>query len=99
MLISFKINRSVPALVASLALLAACQSTETKQETTAATAATEAPKADSAATPKYLSQPLISDIYTADPSAHVFEGKIYIYPSHDIEAGIPENDKGDHFAM
>ncbi len=48
---------------------------------------------------QYLSQPLIRSIYTADPSAHVFKGKIYIYPSHDIDAGIPENDMGDHFAM
>src|SRR5258708_27765218 len=48
---------------------------------------------------KPISQPLTSTIYTADPSAHVFENKIYIYPSHDIDAGIPENDKGDHFAM
>lgn len=48
---------------------------------------------------KYLSQPLISSIYTADPSAHIFDGKIYIYPSHDYDAGIPENDNGDHFAM
>ena len=48
---------------------------------------------------KYLSKPLISTIYTADPSAHVFNGKIYIYPSHDIDAGIAENDNGDHFAM
>lgn len=46
-----------------------------------------------------VSQPLITNIYTADPSAHVFNGKIYIYPSHDINAGIPENDLGDHFAM
>ncbi|MDR0349686.1 MAG: glycoside hydrolase family 43 protein [Tannerella sp.] len=37
--------------------------------------------------------------YMADPSAHVFEGKIYIYPSHDRESGIPENDNGDHFNM
>src|ERR1700748_2553687 len=48
---------------------------------------------------KYLNQPLISNIYTADPSAHVFNGKIYIYPSHDIDAGVPENDNGDHFNM
>lgn len=47
----------------------------------------------------YLSEPLVTDLYTADPSAHVFEGKIYIYPSHDIEAGIAQNDNGDHFAM
>lgn len=46
-----------------------------------------------------ISQPLVSHIFTADPSAHVFNGKIYIYPSHDIDAGIPENDNGDHFAM
>jgi hypothetical protein len=48
---------------------------------------------------KAISQPLISHIYTADPSAHVFNGKIYIYPSHDIDAGIPFNDNGDHFGM
>ncbi|WPU95252.1 glycoside hydrolase family 43 protein [Mucilaginibacter sabulilitoris] len=48
---------------------------------------------------EFLTEPLIKNIYTADPSAHVFNGKIYIYPSHDIDAGIPENDNGDHFAM
>jgi Glycosyl hydrolases family 43 len=48
---------------------------------------------------KAISQPIVSNIYTADPSAHVFDGKIYIYPSHDIEAGIPFNDNGDHFGM
>lgn len=46
-----------------------------------------------------LSQPLVEHIYTADPSAHVFDGTIYIYPSHDIDAGIPFNDNGDHFGM
>jgi hypothetical protein len=46
-----------------------------------------------------ISQPLVKHIYTADPSAHVFEGKIYIYPSHDIDAGIPFTDLGDHFGM
>ena len=48
---------------------------------------------------KAVSQPLVTHIYTADPSAHVFDGKIYIYPSHDIDAGIPFNDNGDHFGM
>ena len=37
--------------------------------------------------------------YMADPSANVFNGKLYIYPSHDWESGIPENDNGDHFNM
>jgi hypothetical protein len=48
---------------------------------------------------KPISKPLITHVYTADPSAHVFENKIYIYPSHDIDSQIPENDKGDHYAM
>jgi hypothetical protein len=48
---------------------------------------------------KFLTQPLVSHIYTADPSAHVFNGRIYIYPSHDFEAGIPQDDLGSHFAM
>jgi len=30
--------------------------------------------------------PLIMDQFTADPTARVFEGKIYVYPSHDIIA-------------
>ena len=46
-----------------------------------------------------ISQPLVKHIFTADPSAHVFDGKIYIYPSHDIDAGIPFDDLGSHFAM
>ena len=46
-----------------------------------------------------ISQPLVTHIYTADPSAHFFEGKIYIYPSHDIDAGEAFDDLGSHFAM
>lgn len=46
-----------------------------------------------------LSPPLVTHIYTADPSAHAFEGRVYVYPSHDIDAGIPFNDNGDHFGM
>src|SRR5690349_20945590 len=48
---------------------------------------------------EYLSQPLVSHIYTADPSAHVFNGRIYIYPSHDTATGTPEDDLGSHFNM
>lgn len=46
-------------------------------------------------TPKYL----VPEDYMADPSVHVFDGKLYIYPSHDWESGIAENDNGDHFNM
>src|SRR5277367_4341271 len=89
----FSTAKSVFALFIAAGMLSACNSTAKK------TADADSSKADTAKKVKYLSQPLISSIYTADPSAHVFNGKIYIYPSHDINAGIPENDNGDHFAM
>jgi len=44
-------------------------------------------------------KPLITHMYTADPSAHVFNGKLYIYPSHDIESGVVRNSSGGHFDM
>lgn len=50
-------------------------------------------------TKQYLSQPLVTHIYTADPSAHVFNGRLYIYPSHDTATGTPEDDLGSHFDM
>jgi hypothetical protein len=48
---------------------------------------------------KFATTPLVNHIYTADPSAHVFNGRIYIYPSHDIESGTAEDDEGGHFDM
>ncbi|TYP74666.1 glycoside hydrolase family 43 protein [Paenibacillus methanolicus] len=44
-------------------------------------------------------EPLVKHIYTADPSAHVFEGKIYIYPSHDLDNERESNDNGDQYDM
>ena len=43
--------------------------------------------------------PLVTHIYVADPSAHVFDGRLYVYPSHDVDAGVTEGDDGEHFAM
>jgi len=57
------------------------------------------PKHLQALAERAISRPLVTDLYTADPSAHVFDGKLYIYPSHDVEGGIAFNDNGDHFAM
>ncbi|GAB3017980.1 glycoside hydrolase family 43 protein [Niabella terrae] len=48
---------------------------------------------------KAISQPLVTHLFTADPSAHVFNNRLYFYPSHDIDAGIPFDDLGSHFAM
>ena len=44
-------------------------------------------------------KPLVTHIFTADPSAHVFDGKIYIYPSHDIPHEGEDNDSGDEYRM
>ena len=40
----------------------------------------------SLAIPAFAENPLISGAFSADPSAHVFNGKIYVFPSHDIPA-------------
>lgn len=39
----------------------------------------------------YGQNPLIMDQFTADPTARVFNGKLYVYPSHDI---IPPQGEG-----
>ena len=44
-------------------------------------------------------KPLVEGIFTADPSAHVFNGKVYVYPSHDRETDIQDNDNGDQYDM
>lgn len=49
--------------------------------------------------PVQHNEPLVTHIYTADPSAHVFEDKIYIYPSHDLDHDMVSNDNGDQYNM
>ena len=44
-------------------------------------------------------EPLVTHIFTADPSAHAFGGRMFIYPSHDLDADALENDFGDQYAM
>jgi hypothetical protein len=44
-------------------------------------------------------KPFVTHIFTADPSAHSFNGRLYIYPSHDVDTGIPNNDNGDQYDM
>ncbi len=88
-----------PVLFAAFVFLVSCHNkkAETQEQATADTAPTGEQTSKSNRT--FLNKPLISDIYTADPSAHEFNNRIYIYPSHDIESNIPQNDNGDHFAM
>lgn len=49
--------------------------------------------------PVIAANPLIMDQFTADPTARVFEGKIYVYPSHDIKAPPGYKGKPDWFVM
>ncbi len=46
-----------------------------------------------------MKKPLITTIFTADPSAHVFENKLYIYPSHDLDHNNPSTQNGDQYDM
>jgi len=46
----------------------------------------------------FATNPLIMDQFTADPTARVFEGKIYLYPSHDIPAS-PGRGRTNWFVM
>ncbi len=94
-----RVGLQILAVAAAGTFLFACAGNDGEQA-----AATPAPAAAPAQQPaadasKFLTQPLVKGIYTADPSAHVFDGKIFIYPSHDIESGIPQDDLGSHFAM
>lgn len=77
-------------------LATACQSPSSENADTATTEDSVASASDS---PTFLTEPLVTDLYTADPSAHVFNNTLYIYPSHDIESGIPQDDLGSHFDM
>ena len=44
-------------------------------------------------------KPLVSHLYTGDPSARVFEGKLYIYPSHDTDRVFPSDSNGSQYQM
>ena len=46
-----------------------------------------------------MKKPLVTHIYTADPSAHVFEGRLYIYSSHDLDHDNPVTNAGDQYDM
>ena len=43
--------------------------------------------------------PIIMDQFTADPTARVFEGQVYLYPSHDIPAPPGSGARSNWFCM
>jgi hypothetical protein len=89
---------AITSIAASVIFLSACsKKEEAPPPPPAEPAKAEAPTGADPA--KFLTQPLVTEIYTADPSAHVFNGRIYIYPSHDIDSGIPSDDLGNQYDM
>ncbi len=48
---------------------------------------------------RFRNESLVHEIFIADPSAHLFNGRIYVYGSHDIDGTTPEDDLGSHFEM
>ena len=44
-------------------------------------------------------EPLVRHIFTADPSARVFDDRIYIYPSHDLPHDGEDDDEGGEYIM
>lgn len=38
----------------------------------------------------FAQNPIIKNLYSADPTARIFNGKVYVYPSHDIPPATPD---------
>ncbi|MBK9924015.1 MAG: glycoside hydrolase family 43 protein [Anaerolineales bacterium] len=83
-------------LVCVFLLLSACAPAVTATDTPKPT---DIPPTPTEEVMDIFKKPLVTNMYTADPSAHVFDGKIYIYPSHDLDHNKPETDQGDQFDM
>src|SRR5438874_2388010 len=47
----------------------------------------------------FADNPLIMDQFTADPTGRLFEGRIYIYPSHDMNNAHEARNGAGWFAM
>ena len=48
---------------------------------------------------KKVKRYLFPSDYMADPSVHVYNDRVYIYPSHDWECNNVNNDSGDEYIM
>src|SRR4051812_39433202 len=99
-MIKYKNLLPLPTLLVFALTFAGCNDDKPAQEADTAAAVESTPaKSDNSSNKEYISQPLIKNIYTADPSAHLFNGRIYVYPSHDTSTGTKEDDLGSHFDM
>ncbi|MCD9005824.1 family 43 glycosylhydrolase [Luteimonas sp. XNQY3] len=49
--------------------------------------------------PVFRHAPLVRDHFIADPSTHVFDGRIYVYGSHDVDEPPRDSEPGRGFVM
>lgn len=94
-----RLNVNVLSLAFLIVILSSCQNKKAEDQNVSSTDSLAVADSIAAIKPKPISEPLVTNIYTADPSAHIFNGKIYIYPSHDVESNVPQDDEGGHFDM
>lgn len=105
-------RKLLPAFLTFAAVLTACSESEQPQPNEQAAQEAESQNAEqapaaqesaiegAAQTEGFANQPLISHMYTADPSAHSWNGTIYIYPSHDWDnPNADTNEDGGQFDM
>lgn len=52
-----------------------------------------------AATLTFAQNPIISGQFTADPTVRLFDGRLYLYPSHDIHPSVNPIQQQDWFCM
>lgn len=93
---------SLAAALAAAFFISACDQQPPAKAASSSDKGSESPIANDSNSSKanaFIGEPLVTSIFTADPSAHVFNGRLYVYPSHDVDAGIATSDTGDHFAM
>lgn len=101
--VSKKVVGAILLTVLTIAI-SSCSNNSNTPDNTASVNGTKAEKNKDSLTveqPKLIepNKPFFKDIFFADPSAHVFNDKLYIYCSHDIDSGIQPNNDGDQYAM
>src|ERR1041385_3971089 len=99
---NINISIAIALIVPSFALfiLFACGPAKIETSPTRMSEATVVPNVPTSnVTMDIFKKPLVTNMYTADPSAHVFGGKLYIYPSHDLDHNNPPTQDGDQYDM
>jgi len=91
-------GRAFVSCVFAASLAAACHGSAPGTARSPGTSGADSPQPCSASGLP-LRQALVTNMYTADPSAHVFENRLYVYPSHDLEDNPSPNNNGDHYGM